>query len=152
MSSSASFQPDHHHHHHHLSPTPEQLCYVQCNFCETVLAVYIIIICMILYISSISCFKISWSLKAVWISLQNLIKLLWCVCCCCCRWVFLAAVCSQLLLFDVGTAPIFCLLTCVPIFFLLLLLPLRISFILAITSSLIKTLWYNLINLLTTYK
>ncbi|XP_023757872.1 axial regulator YABBY 1 isoform X2 [Lactuca sativa] len=39
MSSSASFQPDHHHHHHHLSPTPEQLCYVQCNFCETVLAV-----------------------------------------------------------------------------------------------------------------
>ncbi|CAH1412146.1 unnamed protein product [Lactuca virosa] len=37
MSSSASFLPDHHH--HHLSPTPEQLCYVQCNFCETVLAV-----------------------------------------------------------------------------------------------------------------
>ncbi|XP_076886441.1 axial regulator YABBY 1-like [Bidens hawaiensis] len=36
MSSSASFSPDHH---HHLSPPSEQLCYVQCNFCETVLAV-----------------------------------------------------------------------------------------------------------------
>ncbi|KAL8062465.1 hypothetical protein ABFX02_02G149200 [Erythranthe guttata] len=41
MSSSSAFAPaDHHHHHHnhHLSPS-EQLCYVQCNFCDTVLAV-----------------------------------------------------------------------------------------------------------------
>ncbi|KAJ9539002.1 hypothetical protein OSB04_031735 [Centaurea solstitialis] len=40
MSSSAAFSPDHHH--HHLSPPPpptEQLCYVQCEFCDTVLAV-----------------------------------------------------------------------------------------------------------------
>ncbi|KAK3019558.1 hypothetical protein RJ639_004399 [Escallonia herrerae] len=34
MSSSAAFSPDH----HHLSPS-EQLCYVHCNFCDTVLAV-----------------------------------------------------------------------------------------------------------------
>ncbi|KAI3681561.1 hypothetical protein L6452_36361 [Arctium lappa] len=39
MSSSAAFSPDHHHHHHHLSPPSEQLCYVQCDFCDTVLAV-----------------------------------------------------------------------------------------------------------------
>ncbi|KAM0069343.1 putative transcription factor C2C2-YABBY family [Helianthus debilis subsp. tardiflorus] len=38
MSSSAAFSPDLHHH-HHLPPPSEQLCYVQCNFCETVLAV-----------------------------------------------------------------------------------------------------------------
>ncbi|KVH89185.1 axial regulator YABBY 1-like [Cynara cardunculus var. scolymus] len=38
MSSSAAFSPDHHHH-HHLSPPSEQLCYVQCDFCDTVLAV-----------------------------------------------------------------------------------------------------------------
>ncbi|KAI5647447.1 hypothetical protein M9H77_33452 [Catharanthus roseus] len=50
MSSSSAFAPDHHHHHvqqHHLAtasaaaaaaPT-EQLCYVHCNFCDTVLAV-----------------------------------------------------------------------------------------------------------------
>lgn len=39
-SSSAAFAPDHHLHHHHLSPpSGEQLCYVQCNFCDTVLAV-----------------------------------------------------------------------------------------------------------------
>ncbi|KAK1420139.1 hypothetical protein QVD17_21490 [Tagetes erecta] len=37
MSSSASFSPDHHH--HHLSPPSEKICYVQCNFCDTVLAV-----------------------------------------------------------------------------------------------------------------
>nr|QZP43401.1 YAB3 [Erythranthe lewisii] len=37
MSSSSAFAPDNHH--HHLSPSSEQLCYVQCNFCETVLAV-----------------------------------------------------------------------------------------------------------------
>ncbi|KAL8028300.1 hypothetical protein ABFX02_14G150200 [Erythranthe guttata] len=34
MSSSSAFAPDH----HHLSPS-EQLCYVHCNFCDTVLAV-----------------------------------------------------------------------------------------------------------------
>ncbi|KAL2460832.1 Axial regulator YABBY 1 [Abeliophyllum distichum] len=34
MSSSSTFTPDH----HHLSPS-EQLCYVHCNFCDTVLAV-----------------------------------------------------------------------------------------------------------------
>ncbi|CAA2989108.1 axial regulator YABBY 1 [Olea europaea subsp. europaea] len=34
MSSSSAFTPDH----HHLSPS-EQLCYVHCNFCDTVLAV-----------------------------------------------------------------------------------------------------------------
>ncbi|XP_051122784.1 axial regulator YABBY 1 [Andrographis paniculata] len=39
MSSSSAFAPDHHHHHHHLSPPSEQLCYVHCNFCDTVLAV-----------------------------------------------------------------------------------------------------------------
>ncbi|XP_071718234.1 axial regulator YABBY 1-like [Rutidosis leptorrhynchoides] len=40
MSSSAAFSPDHHHHHHHhLSPPSEQLCYVQCNFCDTILVV-----------------------------------------------------------------------------------------------------------------
>nr|GEZ59247.1 axial regulator YABBY 1-like [Tanacetum cinerariifolium] len=38
MSSSAPFTPEHHHH-HHLSPPSEQLCYVQCNFCDTILAV-----------------------------------------------------------------------------------------------------------------
>ncbi|KVH91208.1 YABBY protein, partial [Cynara cardunculus var. scolymus] len=38
MSSSAAFSPDHHHQ-HHLSPPSEQLCYVQCKFCETILAV-----------------------------------------------------------------------------------------------------------------
>ncbi|KAI3700990.1 hypothetical protein L2E82_45631 [Cichorium intybus] len=38
MSSSAALTPDQQQH-HHLSPSPEQLCYVQCNFCETVLAV-----------------------------------------------------------------------------------------------------------------
>ncbi|KAI3693270.1 hypothetical protein L6452_33103 [Arctium lappa] len=38
MSSSAAFPPDHHHQ-HHLSPPSEQLCYVQCKFCETILAV-----------------------------------------------------------------------------------------------------------------
>ncbi|XP_052191947.1 axial regulator YABBY 1 [Diospyros lotus] len=38
-SSSSAFSPDHHHH-HHLSPSSsEQLCYVHCNFCDTVLAV-----------------------------------------------------------------------------------------------------------------
>ncbi|GAA0148959.1 hypothetical protein LIER_43029 [Lithospermum erythrorhizon] len=42
MSSSSAFAPPDHH--HHLSPPPphpssEQLCYVQCDFCETVLAV-----------------------------------------------------------------------------------------------------------------
>ncbi|KAI3741216.1 hypothetical protein L1987_58886 [Smallanthus sonchifolius] len=37
MSSSAAFSPDHHH--HHLSPPSEQLCYLQCNYCNTVLAV-----------------------------------------------------------------------------------------------------------------
>ncbi|THG11064.1 hypothetical protein TEA_023395 [Camellia sinensis var. sinensis] len=36
-SSSSAFSPDHH---HHLSPpSSEQLCYVHCNFCDTVLAV-----------------------------------------------------------------------------------------------------------------
>ncbi|XP_047318249.1 axial regulator YABBY 1-like isoform X2 [Impatiens glandulifera] len=35
-SSSAAFSPDHF---HHLSPSSEQLCYVHCNFCDTVLAV-----------------------------------------------------------------------------------------------------------------
>ncbi|KAG8391637.1 hypothetical protein BUALT_Bualt01G0208100 [Buddleja alternifolia] len=35
MSSSSAFAPDH----HHLSPSSEQLCYVHCNFCDTVLAV-----------------------------------------------------------------------------------------------------------------
>ncbi|XP_071715757.1 axial regulator YABBY 1-like isoform X2 [Rutidosis leptorrhynchoides] len=41
MSSSATtFSPDHHNHNHnHLPPPSEQLCYVQCNFCDTVLAV-----------------------------------------------------------------------------------------------------------------
>lgn len=34
MSSSSAFAPDH----HHLSPS-EQLCYVHCNYCDTVLAV-----------------------------------------------------------------------------------------------------------------
>ncbi|XP_031091429.1 axial regulator YABBY 1 [Ipomoea triloba] len=39
-SSSTAFAPDHHHNHpHHLSPSGEQLCYVHCNFCDTVLAV-----------------------------------------------------------------------------------------------------------------
>ncbi|XP_073045218.1 axial regulator YABBY 1-like [Primulina eburnea] len=39
MSSSSPFAPDHHHHHHHhLSPS-DQLCYVHCNYCDTVLAV-----------------------------------------------------------------------------------------------------------------
>ncbi|KAL8208039.1 hypothetical protein R6Q57_007451 [Mikania cordata] len=38
MSSSAAFSPDNHHH-HHLSHPSDQLCYVQCNFCETILAV-----------------------------------------------------------------------------------------------------------------
>nr|XP_043629024.1 axial regulator YABBY 1-like [Erigeron canadensis] len=39
MSSSGSFSPDHHHH-YHLSPPPnEQLRYVQCNFCHTILVV-----------------------------------------------------------------------------------------------------------------
>lgn len=33
MSSSSAFSPD------HLSPTSDQLCYVHCNFCDTVLAV-----------------------------------------------------------------------------------------------------------------
>ncbi|CAI9103645.1 OLC1v1002168C1 [Oldenlandia corymbosa var. corymbosa] len=37
MSSSSAFAPDHHH--HSLAPTTEQLCYVHCNFCDTVLAV-----------------------------------------------------------------------------------------------------------------
>ncbi|XP_075510886.1 axial regulator YABBY 1-like [Primulina tabacum] len=35
MSSSSPFAPDHH---HHLSPS-DQLCYVHCNYCDTVLAV-----------------------------------------------------------------------------------------------------------------
>ncbi|XP_030535397.1 axial regulator YABBY 1 [Rhodamnia argentea] len=35
-SSSSGFMPDHH---HHLSSPAEQLCYVHCNFCDTVLAV-----------------------------------------------------------------------------------------------------------------
>ncbi|XP_057497250.1 axial regulator YABBY 1-like [Actinidia eriantha] len=44
MSSSNAFAPDHHNHshnhNHHLSPpSSEQLCYVHCNFCDTVLAV-----------------------------------------------------------------------------------------------------------------
>ncbi|PIN20859.1 hypothetical protein CDL12_06449 [Handroanthus impetiginosus] len=39
MSSSSAFPPDHHHHHQHLSPNSDQLCYVHCNFCDTVLAV-----------------------------------------------------------------------------------------------------------------
>ncbi|XP_051143677.1 axial regulator YABBY 1-like [Andrographis paniculata] len=42
-SSSAAFAPDHHlhhhHHHHHPPHTTDQLCYVHCNFCDTVLAV-----------------------------------------------------------------------------------------------------------------
>nr|XP_043619284.1 axial regulator YABBY 1 [Erigeron canadensis] len=37
MSSSAAFSPDHHH--HHLSLPSENLCYIQCNFCDTLLAV-----------------------------------------------------------------------------------------------------------------
>ncbi|GJT26016.1 axial regulator YABBY 1 [Tanacetum coccineum] len=37
LDTEAAFSPDHHH--HHLSPTSEQLCYVQCNFCDIVLAV-----------------------------------------------------------------------------------------------------------------
>ncbi|KAI7740608.1 hypothetical protein M8C21_019486 [Ambrosia artemisiifolia] len=44
--SSAAFSPDLHHH-HHLPPPSEQLCYVQCNFCETVLAVSVP--CTIMY-------------------------------------------------------------------------------------------------------
>ncbi|KAL8555892.1 hypothetical protein ACS0TY_003635 [Phlomoides rotata] len=36
-SSSSTFSPDHHH--HHLSPNSDQLCYVHCNYCDTVLAV-----------------------------------------------------------------------------------------------------------------
>ncbi|GFP94988.1 axial regulator yabby 1 [Phtheirospermum japonicum] len=39
MSSSSSFSsPDHHHHHLSSSPS-EQLCYVHCHYCETVLVV-----------------------------------------------------------------------------------------------------------------
>ncbi|XP_057807365.1 axial regulator YABBY 3-like [Salvia miltiorrhiza] len=37
-SSSAAFAPEHHHH-HHLSSSSEQLCYVHCTYCNTVLAV-----------------------------------------------------------------------------------------------------------------
>ncbi|XP_047976217.1 axial regulator YABBY 1-like [Salvia hispanica] len=37
-SSSAAFAAPDHHHHHHLSPS-EQLCYVHCTYCNTVLAV-----------------------------------------------------------------------------------------------------------------
>ncbi|XP_075475465.1 axial regulator YABBY 1-like isoform X1 [Primulina tabacum] len=37
MSSSSTFTPDHHHQ-QHLSPF-DQLCYVHCNYCDTVLAV-----------------------------------------------------------------------------------------------------------------
>ncbi|KAM7472092.1 hypothetical protein LguiA_010275 [Lonicera macranthoides] len=37
-SSSSAFPPDHHIHHHHNNPS-EQLCYVHCNVCDTVLAV-----------------------------------------------------------------------------------------------------------------
>lgn len=36
-SSSSSFAPDHHHNHH--LPPSDQLCYVHCNYCDTVLAV-----------------------------------------------------------------------------------------------------------------
>ncbi|KZV32848.1 axial regulator YABBY 1 [Dorcoceras hygrometricum] len=40
MSSSSPFVPDHHHHHHHQQlPPSDQLCYVHCNYCDTVLAV-----------------------------------------------------------------------------------------------------------------
>ncbi|KAK6162541.1 hypothetical protein DH2020_002382 [Rehmannia glutinosa] len=39
MSSSSAFAPDHHQHQHHLSPPSELLCYVHCNYCDTVLAV-----------------------------------------------------------------------------------------------------------------
>ncbi|KAI7740609.1 hypothetical protein M8C21_019487 [Ambrosia artemisiifolia] len=46
MSSSTAFSLDLHHH-HHLPPPSEQLCYVQCNFCETVLAVSVP--CTIMY-------------------------------------------------------------------------------------------------------
>lgn len=35
FSSSSSFSPEH----HLLPPTSDQLCYVHCNFCDTVLAV-----------------------------------------------------------------------------------------------------------------
>ncbi|KAK1418762.1 hypothetical protein QVD17_27908 [Tagetes erecta] len=38
MSSSATFSSDHHHY-HHMPPPSEQLCYVQCNFCEIFLVV-----------------------------------------------------------------------------------------------------------------
>ncbi|KAL6494088.1 hypothetical protein OROGR_031997 [Orobanche gracilis] len=36
-SSSTVFSPDHHH--HQFSSPSEQLCYVECHFCDTYLAV-----------------------------------------------------------------------------------------------------------------
>ncbi|CAA0813574.1 Axial regulator YABBY 1 [Striga hermonthica] len=39
MSSSSVYAPDHHHHHLSSSPSSEQLCYVHCRHCDTVLVV-----------------------------------------------------------------------------------------------------------------
>lgn len=90
----------------HLPPS-EQLCYVHCNICDTILAVYISIYHFLTHFTSLSRFFFLHFSTFFFVSLS-------------CRWVFLALACSRLLLWDVVIALISFLLTCVHCFFHLL--------------------------------
>jgi len=127
-SSSTSFSPD-----QHLSPS-DQLCYVHCNFCDTVLAVSSITLLFTFLIISLlmqsNCFF------PFTLHLPNMLLLL-VLCSQTFRWVFLAPVCLRLSLWDVVIAPTFSQSTCVACFFLQL-----IRFTWATPFSLLKIFWY----------
>lgn len=93
-------------------PSSEQLCYVHCNICDTVLAVNIL-----------QLFGYSLGFVVVFVLIVNL---------CFIRWVFLVVVCSKGSPFVVAIAPIFCRWTCVVACFSLL----QISFMALLTQPL----------------
>ena len=121
--SSTAFSPD------HLSPS-EQLCYVHCNFCDTVLAVppYLLLSLS----ESLYYFMIYPFAPTIFFLFffNGFLYVLGLVFLCVFRWVFLALVCSRPSQFDVVTAPTSSLWTCVAFSFLQLT-----SFILVMLSS-----------------
>ena len=119
MSSSSSLSLDH-------LPPSEQLCYVHCNICDTVLAVLLsqiisFIVSNIYHPLSPFCFYFLRHFRFLSSFLYSL-----CISLICWgswlhdRWVFLAPAYSRQLLFDVVTAPISFPSTCVGCFCLLL--------------------------------
>lgn len=135
----------------HLPPS-EQLCYVQCNICDTVLAVFtftfslLILARVFLFLHLINKQALLLYVIFSYILFNVLVYLLIFF-----RWVFLAAACSRLWLWDAAIAPTFCrlMLTCVVCCFLQ-----QTSFITWLTLStlhLITIFWYVLTGFVSYY-